>query len=60
MKNYCLKLIAGVGNVGSAKYARIDGKEGNVGLVTEENQIGKWVSSLDLITYFYTGVLLVL
>jgi hypothetical protein len=38
-KNCCLKLIAGAGNVGYAKYARIGGKEGNVGVVTKENQI---------------------
>jgi hypothetical protein len=54
-----LKLIAGAGYVGCAKYTRMGGKEGNIGVVTKENQICKWVSSLDLITYFYTGVLLV-
>jgi hypothetical protein len=59
MKICCLKLIAVAGNVGYAKYARMGGKEGNVGVVTKENQICKWVSSLDLITFFYTGVLLV-
>jgi hypothetical protein len=59
MKNFCLKLITGAGNVGYAKYARIGRKEGNVGVVTKENQIFKWVSSLDFIMYFYTGVLLV-
>jgi hypothetical protein len=59
MKNCCLKLIAGAGNVGYAKYARISGKVGNVGVVTKENQICKWTSSLDLVTCFYTGVLLV-
>jgi hypothetical protein len=47
MKNCCLKLTASAGNVGYAKYARIGGKEGNVGVVTKENQICKWVSSLD-------------
>jgi hypothetical protein len=35
----CLKLIASAGNVGCAKYARIGGKEGNVGVVTKENRI---------------------
>jgi hypothetical protein len=59
MKNCCLKLIARAGYVGCAKYTRIGGKEGNVGVVTKECQICKWVFSLDLSTYFYTGVLLV-
>jgi hypothetical protein len=39
MKNCCLKLIAGAGNVRYAKYARVGGKEGNVGIVTKENHI---------------------
>jgi hypothetical protein len=59
MKNCCLKLIAGAGYVGCAKYARVGGKVGNVGVVTRENRICKWIFSLDLITHFYTGVLLV-
>jgi hypothetical protein len=59
MKNCSLKLIAGAGCVGCAKYARVCGKEGNIGVVTRENQICKWVFLLDLITYFYTGVFLV-
>jgi hypothetical protein len=50
-----LKLIACVGYVGCAKYTRIGGKEGNVGVI----KICEWVFSLDLITYCYTGVLLV-
>jgi hypothetical protein len=59
MKNCCLKLTAGAGYFGCAKYARIGGKEGNVGVIPKENGICKGVFSLDLITYFYTGVLLV-
>jgi hypothetical protein len=47
VKNCCLKLIAVAGNVGCAKYARIGGRVGNVGVATKENQICKWVSSLD-------------
>jgi hypothetical protein len=39
MKNCFFQLIAGAGNVGYAKYARIGGKEGNVGVVAKENQI---------------------
>jgi hypothetical protein len=31
-----LKLIAGVGYVGCAKYTRIGGKEGNIGVVIKE------------------------
>jgi hypothetical protein len=54
-----LKLNAAAGYVGCAKYARIGGKEGNVGVVTKENLILNGVFSLDLIMYFYTGVLLV-
>jgi hypothetical protein len=59
MKNCCLKLNAGAGCVGCAKYARVGIKEGNVGAVNKENQICKWVFSLDLTTYFCTGVFLV-
>jgi hypothetical protein len=56
-ENCCLKLIAGAGYMGCAKYTRLGEREGNVGVVTKENQICQWVFSLDLIMYFQTGVL---
>jgi hypothetical protein len=60
MKNCCLKLIAGAGYVGCAKYAKIGGKGGYVGVVTKENQICKWGFSLDLcistlVCYWFPG-----
>jgi hypothetical protein len=37
----------------------LGGEGGNVGVVTKESLICEWVFSLNLIMYFYTGVLLV-
>ena len=58
MQSCFSKLIAGAGNVGCAKYTGIGRKEGNIGVVTKDNQICKWVSSLHLSVLFCMDVLL--
>ena len=49
IQNYCSRLIAGGGDVGCAKYAEEGGEGENISVVTKEDQICKWVLSLDLI-----------
>jgi hypothetical protein len=48
------------GNLGCAIYTEIGGEDGNIGVVTKDNQIFKWVSSLHLSVLLYTDVLLTL